>query len=143
MNEFPTVGFYRELHDFLKKWSPSCSKSATTIGNFYLSIDPELQHKSTSDNTRPDDIYRYIEKVVTSRKSNSTQMSYGINATVQRLQQEVNGYSAQIQVLTAKLLEQGEELSWMRKEVKLVLSELGQTKQYLKDIVDEMQVVKN
>ena len=64
-------------------------------------------------------------------------------ATVQRLQQEVNGYSAQIQVLTAKLLEQGEELSWMRKEVKLVLSELGQTKQYLKDIVDEMQVVKN
>ena len=70
-------------------------------------------------------------------------MSYGINATVQRLQQEVNGYSAQIQVLTAKLLEQGEELSWMRKEVKLVLSELGQTKQYLKDIVDEMQVVKN
>ena len=70
-------------------------------------------------------------------------MSYGVNATVQRLQQEVNGYSAQIQVLTAKLLEQGEELSWMRKEVKLVLSELGQTKQYLKDIVDEMQVVKN
>ena len=70
-------------------------------------------------------------------------MSYGINATVQRLQQEVNGYSAQIQVLTAKLLEQGEELSWMRKEVKLVLSELGQTKQYLKDIVDEMQIVKN
>lgn len=64
-------------------------------------------------------------------------------ATVQRLQQEVNGYSAQIQVLTAKLLEQGEELSWMRKEVKLVLSELGQTKQYLKDIVDEMQIVKN
>ena len=70
-------------------------------------------------------------------------MSYDINATVQRLQQEVNGYSAQIQVLTAKLLEQGEELSWMRKEVKLVLSELGQTKQYLKDIVDKMQVVKN
>lgn len=70
-------------------------------------------------------------------------MSYGVNATVQRLQQEVNGYSAQIQVLTAKLLKQGEELSWMRKEVKLVLSELGQTKQYLKDIVDEMQVVKN
>ena len=70
-------------------------------------------------------------------------MSYGINATVQRLQQEVDRYSAQIQVLTAKLLMQGEELSWMRKEVKLVLSELGQTKQYLKDIVDEMQVVKN
>ena len=70
-------------------------------------------------------------------------MSYGTNATVQRLQQEVNGYSAQIQVLTAKLLEQGEELSWMRKEVKLVLSELGQTKQYLKDRVDDMQVVKN
>ena len=69
--------------------------------------------------------------------------SMGIQHRSKFLQQEVNGYSAQIQVLTAKLLKQGEELSWMRKEVKLVLSELGQTKQYLKDIVDEMQVVKN
>ena len=75
--------------------------------------------------------------------SNSAQMTCGTNASVQRLQEEVDGYSVQIQELTARLLEQGEELSWMRKEVKLVLSELSQTKQFLKDIADEMQVVQN
>ena len=78
---------------------------------------------------------------MSSKKHGSTRMSYGLSMTIQCLQEEVGGYSAQIQALSAKVIEQNEQLSVMRHEVKLVLSELGQTKQFLKDIADEMQVV--
>ena len=141
LKEIPTVGFYRELHNYLKTWPPSSSATKCMIGKFYINMDPELNRKYQSDCTCPDDIYKFIEKVVSSKKHNSTQMSYGLGMTIQHLQEEVGGYSAQIQALSAKVMEQNEELSVMRREVKLVLSELGQAKQFLKDIADEMQVV--
>ena len=138
LKEIPTVAFYRELHSFLIKWPPSSSVAKCTIGQFYINMDPELHRKYHSDCTCPDDIYKFIENIVSSNKHNSTQMSYGLGTTIQCLQEEVGGYSAQIQALSAKVLEQNEQLSVMRRKVKLVLSELGQTKQFLKDIADEM-----
>ena len=52
-------------------------------------------------------------------------------------------YSEQIEELTARLAKQNEELSWMGQEVKLILSELGQTKQFVRDIANEMQLVQS
>ena len=57
---------------------------------------------------------------------------------VQNLQKEVAGCSTLIQELTAKVEEQDKELNAMKKEVKLLLSELGQAKHDLKDIANEL-----
>lgn len=43
-----------------------------------------------------------------------------------------------IQELSAKVKEQDEELSVMRKEVRLLLSELGQARHDIKDITKEL-----
>lgn len=65
--------------------------------------------------------------------------SHGLPAKVQHLQTEVHGCSSQIQELSAKVREQDEVLSAMRKEVELLLSELGETKHVLKDITEELK----
>ena len=57
----------------------------------------------------------------------STVMSYGLPAKIQNLQEEVSGCSAQIQELSAKVREHDEELSEMKREMELLLSELGQS----------------
>ena len=37
LNDKPvTIGFYRELHKYLRKWPPSRSATKTTVGRFYL-----------------------------------------------------------------------------------------------------------
>lgn len=137
LNEIPTVGFYRELHRFLKKWPISRSATKTAIGNFYISIDPELQKKSTF--SRPDNIYRFIEKVADSDKPDATRMCYNLHATIQRLQTEIIGCSAEIQGLSATVQNQKQELCSVRKEVDIAKAELGDAKRELQDIEKQLQ----
>ena len=59
LSEIPIVGFYRQLHHYLKRWPLSRSATKTMIGRFYISSDPELQTKSIC--TRPDNVYQFIE----------------------------------------------------------------------------------
>ena len=49
----PTVGFYRVLHQCLKRWPMSHSMSTVAIGKFYTAIDEQLKFKGS----RPDCIY--------------------------------------------------------------------------------------
>jgi len=141
LNKIPTIGFYRELHNFLKKWPPSCSTTKTAIGKFYIQIDPELHRKLASDSQHPVCIYQFIEKAASSNASHSTLMSYGLPATIQHLEVEISGCSTQIRELSAKVKERDDELSMMRREVKLLLAELGHVKHVLKDIIDELQAI--
>ena len=67
-------------------------------------------------------------------------MSYGLPATIQHLEVEISGCSTQIRELSAKVKERDDELSMMRREVKLLLAELGHVKHVLKDI-DELQAI--
>ena len=76
LKEIPTVGFYRELNNFLKKWPLSCSVTETAIGKFYICIDPELHRISAADCEQPVSIYHLIEKAVSSNESSSMLMSY-------------------------------------------------------------------
>ena len=59
IRKIPTVGFYRELHNFLKKWPSSRSATKTAIGKLYIQIDPELCIKSTTS-CRPDNIFQFL-----------------------------------------------------------------------------------
>ena len=140
LTKIPTVGFYRELHNFLKKWPSSRSATKTAIGKFYIQIVPELCIKSTTS-CRPDNIFQFIEKVAFSSKPHSTLMSYGTHATIQLLQNEVRGCSTEIQELSAKVMEQEQELSAMKREVGIAREELDHTKHILKDTIRKLQIV--
>ena len=56
---------------------------------------------------------------------------------IQHLEMEVSVSITQIQELSVKGRQQDEELSMMRREVELLLTELGQTKHVLKDVINE------
>ena len=139
LSEVPIVGFYRQLHQYLKRWPPSHSAAKSTIEKFYISIDPELQTKSIC--TRPDNVYQCIDRVASSKKPYSTPMSYGLRVTIQHLQDEVKGCYIEVQELTTKVCEQEEELSAMQKEVEMASQELSETKHTLEDITQRLQIV--
>ena len=69
----PTVRFYRCLHKFLVKWPKSCSISKTAVGKFYMAIDHRLKQKGS----RPDNIYRFVEKIILSDEPDFSYMRYG------------------------------------------------------------------
>ena len=141
LSEVPIVGFYRQLHHYLKRSPLSYLATKSTIGKFYISIDPELQTKSIC--TRPDNVYQFIDRVASSKKPSSMIMSYGLRVTIQHLQDEVKGCSTEVQELTTKVYEQDKELSTMRKEVETASQELSETKYTLEDITRRLQVVQN
>lgn len=92
----PDIGFYHELHTFLKKWSVSCRSSKITIGRFYIAIDSNLKEKGM----RADNVYRLIERVSNSRRPSNTLMSYGIDtamAEIKAMQKEATHCREQVE----------------------------------------------
>uniref|UniRef100_A0A1X7T216 Uncharacterized protein n=1 Tax=Amphimedon queenslandica TaxID=400682 RepID=A0A1X7T216_AMPQE len=55
----PTCGFYKNLHQFLKKWPLTRRMTKSDIGRFYMAIDDRLCHSGV----RPDNVYRFIETI--------------------------------------------------------------------------------
>jgi hypothetical protein len=49
----PDYGFYKDLHQFLKKWPHTRNSSKVSIGKFYSVIDLNLRDKAL----RPDNAY--------------------------------------------------------------------------------------
>ena len=139
LSEVPIVGFYRQLHHYLKRWPPSRSATKSTIGKFYISIDPELQTKSIC--THPDNVYQFIDRVASSKKPCSTLISYGVRVTIQHLRDEVKGCSTEVQELTTKVCEQEEELSAMRKDVEMASQDLSETKRTLDEVTHRLHIV--
>lgn len=137
LQEIPSVGFYRKLHNFLMKWPPSRSATKTSIGKFYISIDPELRKRAG----RPDNIFRFIQNIASSDKIDSAPMSYGLHAAVNYLQSKVSGYSCEIVNLKDTVKKQEQELNMMKKEVEIARAELGHTKYALADITNKLQTV--
>ena len=64
-----------------------------------------------------------------------------VSPGVYYLQNEVKGYSVQIQRLSMKVREQDEEICAVRKEVKLLLLELGQTRQSINGITKQLKTL--
>ena len=73
----------RILH---KKWPLTRSTTKMVIGQFYIAIDMNLQAKGS----RPDNTYRFIERVVTSNHPRCTLMIYGVeNVELKALRTEL------------------------------------------------------
>ena len=135
-----TVGFYRELHNFLRKWPVSHSITKVAIGRFYICIDPQLYQKSMCG--RPDNVYQFIERVVLSDKPFSAPMLYGHDTTVKRLHKEVHMYSDEVMELSSKVMAQQEELTEMQQEVEIAKAEVSDTKHALNDVMRQLQIAR-
>ena len=102
----PTVEFYRALHCYLKIWPVSRSMSKVAVGKFYIAIDEQLKQKGS----RPDCIYRFIDRLVSSAKPSTDLVIYGKNFELENLQQEVAS-------LSTKLQQKEEELRILREQL--------------------------
>ena len=103
----PNVGFYQNLHVFLKRWTLTKSANKTLIGQLYIAIDPTLQAKGY----RPDNIYRFIERVAGLRCPQSALMNYNIQASeLTYLQTKVKEHARQMEELTTNFSSMKQEL---------------------------------
>ena len=67
--------------------------SKVAVGKFYIAIDEQLKLKGS----RPDYIYRFIDRLVSSAKAGSDLVAYGKNFELENLQQEVASLSTKLQ----------------------------------------------
>jgi len=103
----PTVGFYRVLHQYLKRWPMSHSMSTVAIGKFYTAIDEQLKFKGS----RPDCIYRFTDRLVHSAQPSNDFVAYGKNFKLENLQQEVKSLSVKLQQKEEELRNLQEQLT--------------------------------
>ena len=133
-----TVGFYRALHNYLRKWPTSRSATKSAVGNFYTLIDPKFQKRVSS---RPDNIYLFIQRVVSSSKPDSDDMDYGIDLKVQHLRSIVDEYQGNLEEMTARAEEQEKELRAIKKNMEKARAELALSKRALSDVTSKLQTV--
>ena len=94
----PNVGFYQELHPFLKMWPVT---SRLTIGRFYIAIDPNMKQKGI----RADNVYRLIDRICKSGQPSNMVMSYGRDegvADIKAMQVEAERCTQQVETLTSE-----------------------------------------
>lgn len=134
-----TVGFYRELYTYLKKWPVTKSVSKTAIGHFFLSIDPNFQLRASD---RPSNVYLYVQRLAMSKKSNSELMSYGIERTVGKLQVAVSECHNDLQEMSEVVLSQQKDLQAMREELQRAQEEIASSKKDLSAATKKLENIR-
>lgn len=129
-----TIGFYRELHKYLRKWPPSRSATKTTVGKFYRLIDSNFQTQRTS--SRPDNIYMFVQRLADSSKLYSEPMLYGVVKTVEHLHSVV---SDNLEVMSKKVSEHQKSLQEMKVQMEEARAELSSTRRALSDVTNKLQ----
>ncbi len=104
------IGFYRELYNYLCKWPQSKSATKSSIGKFFVSIDPNFQHRISD---RPSNVYMYVQRLAMSSKPHSEPMLYGIEKTV------VKEYQSSLQEMSDTAQEQQKDLQAMNIQLKI------------------------
>ena len=92
LSRTPTVGFYRALHNYLRK---HFTVTKTTIGKFYSAIDSNLDVKGC----RPDNTYRFVDVIVSSKRSSKQSMVYDTQP-VKTMTLKMKKCSQQLELLT-------------------------------------------
>ena len=111
LQEIPNVGFYQQLHSFVKKWYLTCNATKATVGLVYLSIDSNLREKGG----RPDNIYRFVDKL--SDKKPAIPMPYCHFAAVNTMKREITKCNEHIQALSTEVSELREQLQQSREQL--------------------------
>ena len=126
LSGIPTVGFYRQLHYYLKRQP----MSKVLIGKLYCAIDCNFKEKAS----RPDNTYRFVDNIVTSERQSDEVMLYNI-PIIQNTRAMLKKCSEQIDDLNAECLE-------LRKEVEASRTKLREKNRALCDMVDKNQLLK-
>lgn len=124
----PNVGFYQKLHPFLKKWHITCQSTKVAIGKFYIAIDKHLRERGS----RPDNVYRFIEKVANMQPSAAEKiMMYDNSITKLKVMQ------AEVRSCTEDLRKMDAEVANLRDQLKQSRDKLHSTQCALRDVTNE------
>ena len=131
-----TVGFYRDLHHYLRHWPPSRSATKTTVGRLKFFINQQIKLGRMSSCS--DDVYMFVQRVADSSKLSSEPMYYGIDNTVEQLKCVVAGYQEDLDVMSQKVSKQKEALEEM-KQFQIASTELASSRRTLSDVMNRLQ----
>lgn len=132
-----TVGFYRDLHHYLRHWPPARSATKTTVGRFYLLVD--VNFKSRKMVARPDNVYCFVERVVDSHRLSSEPMYYGMDKMLEQLEKVVYGYQENLENMSHKVSAQQADLEEMKTQLEIANTELVSSRCALSDISNQLQ----
>ena len=123
----PSIGFYRKLHAYLKSL-PNLSN--VVIGKLYSAVDPNFKEKGS----RPDNLYRFVQNVVTSKRESSDPMVYSIFP--------VKSTSTTLQECLQQIEELKSECTDLREKVEASRAEFNAIKYRLHDVTNERECLK-
>lgn len=112
LNAIPSIGLYRKLHTFLKK-QPGITK--VLIGRFYMAINCHLKEKGS----RPDNVYRYIDKITSSKRESAESMVYYIHG-MKEISSQLKKCSEKIEGLNAECTQMRQRFEISRNQVRTV-----------------------
>ena len=125
----PEKGFYEDLHRYLKCWPKTCSAPIVELGKFYIAIDRSLQEKEM----RPDNAYRFIDKLVASTSPRNTTVSYNHEkGAIKELKSDLKQCTDELQKLTA-------DFAAMKLQLEDTKKELNTTQNALGDVINEIK----
>lgn len=127
LNGIPSIGFYRALHTYLKRQLRS---TKVLIGRFYATIDRNFREKGS----RPDNIYRFVERIVASKRQSDEPMVYNIQV-IKEIKSQLKKCSEQIDELHAECTE-------LRQKFEISRNQLRCAKLALHDTTNENQSLK-
>ena len=106
LTKLVTIGFYRDLHRYLRHWPPARSATKTMVGRFYVLVDKNFKHEKPL--ARPDNVYIFVQNVATSTRSGLEPMYYGMDRKIKNLENVACGCKNKIKEITHKVSEQQE-----------------------------------
>ena len=131
----PEIGFYQALHPFLKKWSVTHGTTKVAIGRLYVSIDNNLKENES----RADNVYRFIERITKSDQPSNKLMSYGLAAGCA---QEVKVMRTEVKHCTEQVEKMSEEYSELKRQFEVSRKQLHSAQQALRDVTNEKLMFK-
>ena len=129
LDRIPTIGFYRALHNFMKK---NFTASKTTIGKFYCSIDSRLDAKGC----RPDNIHRFVDIIVRSNRISDQAMLYDAQPTC------IRSMCSQLKKCTENLESLNSECTEIKQNFQQTRNELKTSKAALREMTSENTALK-
>ena len=110
----------------------STSTTKVSLGKFYIAIDKNLQARGL----RPDNAYRFIERIATSNQPRNSIVKYGLEDI------QLNTVQLQVKECTEQIKKLVTLVNGLKKENAETVKELQCTKHALRDVTNEVKVIK-
>ena len=110
----------------------STSTTKVSLGKFYIAIDKNLQARGLC----PDNAYRFIERIATSNQPRNSIVKYGLEDI------QLNTVQLQVKECTEQIKKLVTLVNGLKKENAETVKELQCTKHALRDVTNEVKVIK-